>query len=229
MPAARTLKYNVFPKKRLFTDMLQTTLKLGVLNWCYRNCDIFLFIFKTWTLKNMDPGKHGVNMGLNLKICLNLVSCFIKTMRTMICCLTVYRYIIKMQQQQQNKKEKKNKAKRKKICSSNIACQQYWSSEQIGLELKVWMSTFLNIRTSRPEVSCKKGVLKMIILQNSLKNNLYAVFNLIKFQAKVFQLYWEETPAYALFVEHRQKYLLKIEIAAPDKFTEAAVCGYFSK
>ena len=114
MPAARTLKYNVFPKKRLFTDMLQTTLKLGVLNWCYRNCDIFLFIFKTWTLKNMDPGKHGVNMGLNLKICLNLVSCFIKTMRTMICCLTVYRYIIKMQQQQQNKKEKKKQSKAKK-------------------------------------------------------------------------------------------------------------------
>ena len=58
----------------------------------------------------MDPGKHGINMGLNLKICLNLVSCFIKTMRTMICCLKVYRYIIKMQQQQQNKKEK-NKTK----------------------------------------------------------------------------------------------------------------------
>ena len=127
------------------------------------------------------------------------------------------------------KRKKQNKAKQKKICSSSIAFQHYWSSEQVGLELKVWMSTFLNIRTSRPEVSCKKGVLKMIILQNSLKNNLYAVFNLIKFQAKVFQLYWEETPAYALFVERRKKYLLKFEIAAPDKFTEAAVCGCFSK
>ena len=113
MSAARILNYTVFTQKRLFTDMLQTTLKLGGLNWCYKNSDIFLFIFKTWTLKNMDPGKHGINMGLNLKICLNLVSCFIKTMRTMICCLKVYRYIIKMQQQQQNKKEK-NKTKQTK-------------------------------------------------------------------------------------------------------------------
>ena len=119
MSAARTLKYTVFPQKRLFTDMLQTTLKLGVLNWCYKNSDIFLFIFKTWTLKNMDPGKHGINMGLNLKIYLNLVSCFIKTMRTMICCLKVYRYIIKMQQQQQQNKKEKNKTKQSKKRSAH--------------------------------------------------------------------------------------------------------------
>ena len=40
--------------------------------------------------------------------------------------------------------------------SSNIACRQYWLSEQICLELKVWMLSFLNIRSSRLEVSCKK-------------------------------------------------------------------------
>ena len=47
---------------------------------------------------------------------------------------------------------------------SNIACQQYCPSEQICLELKDWMSSFLNIRSSRPEVSCKEGVLKIKIL-----------------------------------------------------------------
>ena len=40
------------------------------------------------------------------------------------------------------------------------------------LQLKVWMSSFLNIKSSRPEVSCKKYVLKINILQNSLKNTL---------------------------------------------------------
>ena len=66
----------------------------------------------------------------------------------------------------------------------------------------------------------------MKILQNLLKNNRDAVFNLIKFQAKGLRLYWKETPAYVLFVEHQQIiYLLKIKIAALDKFSEAAVRG----
>ena len=68
--------------------------------------------------------------------------------------------------------------------SQNIACRKYWSSEQICLELNVWMSGFLNIRSSRLEESCKNVFLKF--LQNSLKNikNIRdAVLNL-KFQAK---------------------------------------------
>ena len=44
--------------------------------------------------------------------------------------------------------------------SSNVGCQQYWSSGKICLELKVLMSKFLDIINSRPKVSCKKGVLK---------------------------------------------------------------------
>ena len=70
--------------------------------------------------------------------------------------------------------------------SPNIVCRQYWSSEQICSGLKVWMSRFLNIRSSHLEVSCKK--LLLIFLQNSLKNikNIRdAVFDL-KFLAKRF-------------------------------------------
>ena len=65
--------------------------------------------------------------------------------------------------------------------SSNITCRQYWSNEQICLELKAWMSSFLNVRSSLPEVSCKKMFLKM--LQSSLKTFRAAVFTLIEFQA----------------------------------------------
>ena len=65
---------------------------------------------------------------------------------------------------------------------SNIACQQYWSSEQICLELKVWMSHFLNIGSSRPKVSHKKVFLKT--LQNLLKNICIAAFTLLKFHGK---------------------------------------------
>ena len=57
---------------------------------------------------------------------------------------------------------------------TNRALQQNWSSEQISLELEVWMSSFLNIRSSRPEVSCKKDIRDV-------------VFDLIKFQAKGLQ------------------------------------------
>ena len=50
--------------------------------------------------------------------------------------------------------------------SWNIACQQYWLREQICLELKVWISSFLNIRSSctkysSPEVFLGKGFLKI--------------------------------------------------------------------
>ena len=84
---------------------------------------------------------------------------------------------------------------------SNIACQWYWSSEKF-----VWMSSFLNIRRSRPEECCKKCVLKINILQNSLKNIHDAVFKLIKFQAKGLQLYWKESPAYLLSYEFRRRF-----------------------
>ena len=66
------------------------------------------------------------------------------------------------------------------------------------------MWSFLNIRNSRSEVSSKEGVLKIKILQNSLKNIHDAVFNLIKFQAKDQQFYWKETLGCALFVERQQ-------------------------
>ena len=63
--------------------------------------------------------------------------------------------------------------------SSNIVCKQYWSSEHICLELNVWMLRLLYIRSSRVEVSCKEGVLKIKILQNSLENIHDAVSNKI--------------------------------------------------
>ena len=52
-------------------------------------------------------------------------------------------------------------------------------------------SRFLLIKysVSKYSVSCKKGVLKIKILQNSLKNIRGAVFDLIKFYAKGLQLY----------------------------------------
>ena len=48
-------------------------------------------LLKSWTLKNVDLEKLGINMGL--KICVALVSYFIKTMRNVICCLKVHRYL----------------------------------------------------------------------------------------------------------------------------------------
>ena len=63
---------------------------------------------------------------------------------------------------------------------------------------------FYSSNIARSEVSCKKGILKRKILQNLLKHIRDAIFNLIKFQTKGLQLYWKETPAYALFVERRK-------------------------
>ena len=54
--------------------------------------------------------------------------------------------------------------KKQNLCfySLNIASQKYWSCEKICLELKVWMSNFLDIRSSYPKVSCKKDVIKNV-------------------------------------------------------------------
>ena len=71
--------------------------------------------------------------------------------------------------------------------SSNIACQQYGLSEKICLELKVRMSSFLDIRSSHPKVSCKKGALKNFA--ELIKIIRDAVINLIKFHAKGLQLF----------------------------------------
>ena len=60
------------------------------------------------------------------------------------------------------------------------------------------MSSFLNVRSSRQEESCKTYVFKINILQYSLENIHDTVFLLLKFQAKDLQLYWKETPAFVL-------------------------------
>ena len=73
--------------------------------------------------------------------------------------------------------------------SSNIMCQQYWSSEKMCLESKVWMSRFL-IRSSRLMASCKKGVVKnfpKLIEQYPWCRGL--------------QLYWKETQVYVISQE----------------------------
>ena len=80
--------------------------------------------------------------------------------------------------------------------SSNIACQQYWSSENVCLELKVLMSSFSTSEAVGRKFFVEKVFLK--ILQNPLKNIRDTVFNLIKFHAKGQQLYWKETPAYGI-------------------------------
>ena len=80
------------------------------------------------------------------------------------------------------------------------------SNEQICLKLKVWMSSFLNIRSSRLEVSCKKVFLKF--LQNSLKNikNIRdAVFNL-KFQAKRSTTLLKRDSGICVFLRISQKF-----------------------
>ena len=75
-------------------------------------------------------------------------------------------------------------------------------------------------------MSCKKGVLKIKTLQDSLKNIRDAVFNLIKIRAKGQQLYWKETSADAHSLECWQTATSEISFknqnATPDKFSEAA-------
>ena len=68
---------------------------------------------------------------------------------------------------------------------SNIVYLLYWSIEQICWEIKVWMSSFLNIRSSHLEfTNCKKMFLKF--LENSSKNikNIRDAAFTLKFQAK---------------------------------------------
>ena len=75
------------------------------------------------------------------------------------------------------------------------------------------MWSFLNIRSSHPDVSSEKGALKTKILPNSLKNIHGTVFNLIKFQAKDQQFSWKEILGCALFVECQQNATSKISHA----------------
>ena len=127
----------------------------------------------------MDSEKLGINMGLkNMSDFREL--CFKKIIRIVICCLEVHSYLtifFRKKNCSYNNSTVKWKSWKHQdgLCfsgfmdpnkqnllfySSNVACQQYWSSEKICLELKVLMSKFLDIRSSRPKVSCKKGVLK---------------------------------------------------------------------
>ena len=87
-----------------------------------------------------------------------------------------------------------------------LASRQYWSCEQICLASNVWMSGFLNIRSSRLEESCKKVLLTF--LQNSLKNikNIRdAVFNL-KFQAKGSTTFLKKDSGICAFLRILQKF-----------------------
>ena len=65
-----------------------------------------------------------------------------------------------------------------------IACRQYWPSEQISLELKVVVSSLLNIRSTSPEVSCKKVLLKFLL--KSLLLSLIWNFRLANFIEKIY-------------------------------------------
>ena len=64
------------------------------------------------------------------------------------------------------------------------------------LELKVWMSKFLDIRSSHPKVSCKKDILKNFV--KLLEKYLWCSLELIKLHVKGLQLCWKEHPAYAI-------------------------------
>ena len=69
--------------------------------------------------------------------------------------------------------------------SSNIMCWQKRPRKQICLKLKVWMSSFLNIRCSFPEVRYKKGVLKSIskfIEKDPCCSLYFSVLNWVRFQ-----------------------------------------------
>ena len=70
------------------------------------------------------------------------------------------------------------------------------------------MPSLLNITNSYLEESRKKCVLKLNILQNSLKNIHEAVLNLIKFLAKCQKLDQKETPGYVLSYRTTDRLLL---------------------
>ena len=102
---------------------------------------------------------------------------------------------------------------------SNTECQQYWQSEQICLELKAWTPSFLNIRSSCLKVSSKKGVLKIKIFSKFIENisKLQAnVCNVIEKRLRHISFLYKADRLLLL------KYILKIKIAAPDKYSEVA-------
>ena len=122
--------------------------------------------------------------------------------------------------------------------SSLIACQQYWLSWTNLFRIKSLNVKFSKYQKQSPEgVLLKKVFLK--ILQNSLKNIRYAVLNLTKkiLQHYVYSMCFPKNFADVLrtpILYHINrllllKYLLKIKIAPPDNFSEAAVRRYFSK
>ena len=67
------------------------------------------------------------------------------------------------------------------------------------------MSIFLNIRSSRLEVSCEKSSDNKSFTK-FIEKYPDAVFNLIKFQAKGLQLYWREIPVYVLSSEFCRRF-----------------------
>ena len=133
---------------------------------------------KTLALTNLDSKKHGTNIGLkNMSNFREL--CLIKTMRNVICCLKV-RVLIHISTKFFRLNIvliithwKMEVLKFTFLIIKYRVCRQYWSNEQICLELKVWMSSFLNNRSSHLEVSNKKVFLKL--LQNSLKKSKISV------------------------------------------------------
>ena len=60
------------------------------------------------------------------------------------------------------------------------------------------MSSFLNVRSSGSEVSCKRDFLKIKTVQNLFKKIHDEAFNSIKLRGKILQLYSKETLAYII-------------------------------
>ena len=113
--------------------------------------------------------------------------CFIKTMHNAIYCLKarvtgILTKFFRLKIVLLNNSTVKWKSWNLHFYSSNIACRQYWSSEQICLELNLWISGLLNIGSSHLEASCKKVFLLQNLLKN-IKNIRDAVFDL-KLQTK---------------------------------------------
>ena len=153
------------------------------------------------TLNNLDPKKHGSWKTWNkyrIKKYVWLIRelCFVKTMHN----VTVKVKVFQAKNCSYNNSTGKCKSTSSVVYAFQVLCiiknKINVSSHQIqpanNVNRQVWMSSFLNIRSSRPEVSCKKGVLKVKILQNSFKNIRDAVFHLIKFQAIKFYNFIEK-------------------------------------
>ena len=79
------------------------------------------------------------------------------------------------------------------------ASRQNWSIEQTCLELKVSISSFLNIsETVTLDQFCKE------VLKNFAK--IYWKRSVIKYQAKGVQCYWKDTPTYVFSEEFRKSF-----------------------